>query len=170
MSACFVPDDSFPQEIAGFTARRPPVSWARRLADFDHRIFARDAWPEPVWAEELAGDSRTYIALETSPLPLRSFGEIVAVGGVSYYDDGEILTLAVAPEFRRQGVGKHLLNVLLDIADQRGVSRTFLEVRSKHTGVQDMYRAAGFSQIAVRKKYYSDDDAVVMVRESQFRT
>lgn len=128
--------------------------------------FWSDAWPEAVWAQELAAQSRTYIVLEAEPEPMRSFGEIVGVGGVSYFDDAEILTLAVAPQFQRQGIGQRLLAALLDIAETRGVNRVFLEVRSKATHVQNMYRAAGFSPIAVRKRYYSDDDAVVMLRET----
>lgn len=159
-------DSCVPATIAGYSVRIPPVSWAGRIADFDRGAFGRDAWPESLWRDELDGAERTYLLLEDEPDPLRSLGEIVAVGGVSYYDDAEILTIAVSPHFRRRGIGHQLLAALLKIAEFYGAKRAFLEVRAAHKGVQKMYADAGFRQIAVRKRYYSDDDAVVMLRES----
>ncbi|WP_216381348.1 ribosomal protein S18-alanine N-acetyltransferase [Arcanobacterium phocae] len=166
MNSCFQPNDAFPSTIAGFDLRRAPVSWAGRIADFDHQTFARDAWPSTVWEDELSASYRTYLVLSEPPGPLRSLGSIVGVGGVAYVDDAEILTIAVSPRYQRQGIGSRLLEILLDIAACHGAQRVFLEVRSKDEGVQKMYAKAGFQEISRRKHYYSDDDAVVMLRET----
>lgn len=79
------------------------------------------------------------------------------VAGFSLYrtvsDEAELLLLAVAPEFRRQGVGGRLLDHFLDAARAAGASRVHLEVREGNPAVA-MYRRAGFSVAGKRVKYY----------------
>lgn len=87
-----------------------------------------------------------------------------ALGAVSF-DEAELYRLAVPPEFRRQGFGGRLLADFLQACFRRGARRVFLEVRSKNIPALSLYRKAGFAQIAVRKGYYGDDDAVVMEKE-----
>lgn len=165
MNSCFYPDDNFPDTLAGFALFRAPASWAGRIAEFDRQNFARDAWPQSVWEDELIAENRTYLVLVEEPDPLRSLGSILAVAGVSHYEDAEILTIGVAQRIQRRGIGIKLLQILLNIAQSYDAQRVFLEVRSKDIGVQKMYARAGFQEIDRRKRYYSDDDAVVMVRE-----
>lgn len=84
-----------------------------------------------------------------------------ALGAVSF-DEAELYRLAVLPEERRRGFGEGLLNDFLQECRRRGAVRVFLEVRAKNTPALSLYRKAGFEKIAVRKRYYGDDDAVVM--------
>ena len=81
-------------------------------------------------------------------------------------DELHILTLAVAPEQRRTGVGTALIESSITEARGRGALRTFLEVRSKNSSARSLYRRAGFVEVAVRRGYYSDDgdDAIVLER------
>ena len=68
-------------------------------------------------------------------------------------DEGELLLLAVAPEFRRHGIGRKLLDHFLEEARQAGVSRVHLEVREGNPAVV-LYRHAGFTLAGRRTKYY----------------
>ena len=68
-------------------------------------------------------------------------------------DEAELLLLAVAPEFRRRGIGKMLLNQFIDHARNRGATRVHLEVREGNPAVI-MYRTAGFALAGRRRKYY----------------
>lgn len=68
-------------------------------------------------------------------------------------DEAELLLLAVAPQFRRQGVGGRLLDHFLDAARAAGAGRVHLEVREGNPAVA-MYRKAGFSVVGRRVKYY----------------
>jgi len=75
-------------------------------------------------------------------------------------DEGEILNLAVVPEFRRKGVARELLE---------GVFRTFkgdlfLEVRESNTVAQSFYKTFGFQEVSRRKRYYDlpPETAIVM--------
>lgn len=72
----------------------------------------------------------------------------------------EILNLAVAPSVRRQGVGRQLLNDIL----QRHTGAFFLEVRESNESARRFYAQLGFKMIAKRLQYYTNppDSAIVM--------
>ncbi len=78
--------------------------------------------------------------------------------------DGDIQTLAVAPEARRHGLGRTLVTALLAEAASRGAHEVFLEVRADNPNARALYDSLGFEQIAVRAKYYQPDgvDAQIM--------
>jgi ribosomal-protein-alanine N-acetyltransferase len=68
-------------------------------------------------------------------------------------DEAELLLLAVAPDYRRRGIGRMLLRHFLDHARETGASRVHLEVREGNPAVM-MYRQAGFNFAGRRRKYY----------------
>jgi len=68
-------------------------------------------------------------------------------------DEAELLLLAVAPDLRRHGIGRMLLDDFLDGARSQGVTRVHLEVREGNPAVI-MYRSAGFALAGRRRKYY----------------
>lgn len=80
--------------------------------------------------------------------------------------EAEILRIAVSPAERRRGRGEALLSAFLSGAGARGVSRTFLEVRTDNLPAVSLYRKCGFFDVSVRKNYYRDPiaDALVMRR------
>lgn len=151
--------------LAGYEVREADASWVSRIADFDTRNFGRDAWPEAVWNAELSGSGRTYFLVLEPPTPIQSVGSLVAVGGVSHGPEAEILTIAVTERLRRHGIGRALLRRLIAEAQSHRATDIFLEVRAKHRGTQELYAHEGFAAVGFRKRYYSDDDAVVMHRE-----
>jgi ribosomal-protein-alanine N-acetyltransferase len=83
-------------------------------------------------------------------------------------DECHIMTIAVAPEHRRAGIGAMLLMKLIDEARLRGASKFFLEVRASNAPDISMYEKFGFRAIDVRKAYYEEkdtrEDAIVMMR------
>ena len=87
----------------------------------------------------------------------------------SIADEAELLLLAVAPDFRRRGIGKTLLDRFLGNARDSGASRVHLEVREGNPAVI-MYRAAGFALVGRRRKYYrgrfgGEFDALTLSRQ-----
>jgi ACS family hexuronate transporter-like MFS transporter len=76
----------------------------------------------------------------------------------------EILNLAVAPQFRRRGIGAALLRNV--VAERRG--EYFLEVRQSNRPAQALYRKLGFTEAGLRQNYYADppEAAIVMRLES----
>ena len=77
---------------------------------------------------------------------------------------GHLGNLAVAPEFRRRGVARALIEDLQAAARARGVARVALEVRGSNFPAQWLYRAHGFRLAGLRRGYYRDngEDALVL--------
>lgn len=79
------------------------------------------------------------------------------------FEDAEIGIVAVAPEHRKKGLGKRLMEKLEDIAISLGAEQTFLEVRVSNQAALALYRGFGFEIVRKRERYYEDgEDALVM--------
>ncbi len=77
--------------------------------------------------------------------------------------EAEILTLAVVPSARRQGVAAGMLKEAIQRLGQAGAVVVFLEVSVKNTAALALYAANGFKQVGRRSRYYSDgSDALVL--------
>ncbi len=79
-------------------------------------------------------------------------------------DEGHITTLAVHPAHRRQGIGSFLLEYLLEKAAAKGVRKVFLEVRDTNWIARCLYEKFDFYNCGRKRKYYFDEDAVLMVK------
>lgn len=78
-------------------------------------------------------------------------------------DQAEILTIAVRPGARGQGVGRALLNALLTEAAKRGALDLFLEVAEPNAAARALYAGAGAKEVGRRRRYYADGaDALVL--------
>lgn len=79
-------------------------------------------------------------------------------------DEAHIATIAVHPDFRRQGIGEKILLHALRKVQEEGARRAFLEVRVGNVAAQAMYKKYGFEIIGVRPRYYRDnnEDALLM--------
>lgn len=89
--------------------------------------------------------------------------------GRAVADEAEVLTLAVAPDARRQGIGARLLTRFLAEATARGAARVYLEVAADNTPAIGLYRSAGFTTAGHRRGYYRSSsgqavDALVLER------
>jgi ribosomal-protein-alanine N-acetyltransferase len=82
-------------------------------------------------------------------------------------DEAEIITVAVAPECQRRGLGGSLVSALVDAAGAKGLRRVFLEVAESNAAARNLYQRAGFSQVGLRRGYYvttggPTEDALVL--------
>ena len=81
----------------------------------------------------------------------------------SQFEEMYIDSLAVAPEYRRRGIAK----MLIDEANHlKKPQRIVLEVRESNTPARALYKSLGFREMALRRGYYDkpEEDAVVMER------
>lgn len=68
-------------------------------------------------------------------------------------DEEELLLFAIAPEYRRQGLGHALLNYVVSEVRSRGVRRLFLEMR-RDNPAGFLYASHGFRTVGIRPQYY----------------
>ncbi len=81
-------------------------------------------------------------------------------------DEAHLLNISVARDFQGCGMGRALLNHLLDVARHYGAQIMFLEVRPSNLGARTLYESMGFNEFSVRKGYYpagqGREDAILM--------
>ena len=81
-------------------------------------------------------------------------------------DEAHLLNISIAAPHQGQGIGRKLLNRMLEIAHCLHLKRVILEVRPSNGAAVRLYTKAGFRVLATRRGYYpsgSDrEDAIVM--------
>ena len=86
-------------------------------------------------------------------------GEIVAYGIVAMgAGEAHILNICVSEAMRGRGVGRQMLNLLLERSRQAGMSEVFLEVRPSNMHAIALYQSMGFIEVGRRKAYYQATD------------
>ena len=86
-------------------------------------------------------------------------------------DESELLNLVVAPEFRRKGLARALLQDFLSVAAMGGQAKAcptgssfYLEVRDSNQAARNLYKSMGFQEVNIRPEYYASplEAAIVM--------
>jgi [ribosomal protein S18]-alanine N-acetyltransferase len=67
--------------------------------------------------------------------------------------DCELMLLAVAPQTQRQGIGRALLDAVIENARMANADNVFLEVRDANPAIE-LYTAMGFIEVGRRRGYY----------------
>jgi len=82
------------------------------------------------------------------------------IGIEKILDEEHIINMAVHPDYRGKGIGKRLMQHVLNDEEV-----FFLEVRASNETAKSIYEHYGFQVISTRKSYYADgEDAYVMRR------
>lgn len=68
--------------------------------------------------------------------------------------EAEVLTIAVAPECQRQGIGRLLMTEMEAIARAAGATDMFLEVAETNVAAAALYAGCGFVEAGYRRDYY----------------
>ncbi len=86
------------------------------------------------------------------------------VGYVIIEDVGEVINIIdvfVYEGYRKRGVASKLLSYIFDMYRIRNI-RFMLEVRKDNLLAINLYKKFGFKQIYVRRKYYKNEDGIIM--------
>jgi ribosomal-protein-alanine N-acetyltransferase len=73
----------------------------------------------------------------------------------------EVLSLGVAPRWRRRGIAQDLLRAATDEANRRDLPSIVLEVAVDNDAANDLYVGAGFTAVGRRARYYKRPDGRV---------
>ena len=77
-----------------------------------------------------------------------------------------ILRVGVMPVYQRQGIGREMMDFLIQLARNEQVPKILLEVHEFNLAAQHLYFASGFCQIHQKKGYYRDPpgNALVLIK------
>ena len=125
------------------------------LAKLERACFPSDPWSTASIASHIAspaGDARVAYA-DGEPIGYL-FTTVIP-------PEGEVLRIAILPEFRSCGAGTHLLTEFLS---DTPITDCYLEVRASNLPAICLYKKHGFAEVGRRKKYYREptEDAIVM--------
>jgi ribosomal-protein-alanine N-acetyltransferase len=144
------------------------VADAERCAELEAVLFpGDDPWPTAAFVRELAATHNHYVAARAGAVggdTLIGYGGISRLGRTPPFEY-EVHTIGVDPAYQGRGVGRRLLDELLNFAADAVVH---LEVRTDNAPAIALYRSVGFTQVGLRKRYYrvSGADAYTMRREA----
>ncbi len=94
-------------------------------------------------------------------------GKAVGYGGMyTVLDEGYVTNVGVMPEYRKQGIGKKIVNELIDFSVKNRLSFISLEVRVSNVAAINLYSSFGFTEVGKRKNFYHEpkEDALIMTR------
>jgi ribosomal-protein-alanine N-acetyltransferase len=82
-------------------------------------------------------------------------------------DEAHLLNITVHPEVHGRGIGRAMLDQVVRLAREKGLTSVLLEVRPSNRRALTIYARYGFQRIGVRKNYYpaehnTREDAIVM--------
>ena len=129
------------------------------LVSLDREYFADTAWPIEQFREEISGKTRKFIIGEQD-------GQVIAYASVflpSAGGEADLMTIAVNPKYRRQGIAKELIAQLENWAKSRGGDSMMLEVDISNLDAIALYLKLGYQKLNIRKNYYGyGKDAQIM--------
>jgi len=124
----------------------------------EQEVFA-DPWSTQDFRDCVTSDAHFLVAAAGDSGAI--IGYVVALEAA---DEGEILNLAVALAGRRNGLGRALVQHILEALTARGVRQVYLEVRESNAPARALYAARGFKEVGRRQQYYRRpvEDAIVL--------
>lgn len=136
------------------------ASHVPQIAELERRCFS-DPWSEASVASELTNPLSLWLADDRD-------GTVAGyVGSQSVPPESDVMNLAVAPEFRRQGIGRALMDALCARLHSLGMTSLTLEVRDSNAAARTLYGGMGFVEVGRRKGYYVNpkEDALILRKE-----
>jgi len=146
------------------TYRQPIALDIPVLASYEKQLFPYSPWNSAQFKEEFAGIPTTrYMSVAESGSTIVGYcGVFLPAPGV----EADILTVAVLPEYRRQGIAKEFMRQIEQWSQERGASAMMLEVEHSNESAIELYKSLGYMKISVRMDYYGPGkDAFVMRKE-----
>lgn len=146
------------------TYRQPIALDIPVLATYEKELFPYSPWSTSQFKEEFAGIPTTrYMSVAESGNKIVGYcGVFLPAPGV----EADILTVAVLPDFRRQGIAREFMRQIELWSKERGASAMMLEVEQSNSAAIELYTSLGYMKISVRMDYYgTGQDAFVMRKD-----
>ena len=146
------------------TYRQPTALDVPVLTSLARSLFPDYPWSQAQFKEEIAGlgGTRQFILAQKDGLIIGYAGIMVVAAGVP----ADLLTIAILPDFRRQGLAQAMLAELESWAKIKGATEVILEVDTKNESAISLYKLVGYEEISTRANYYAlGVDALIMRKD-----
>jgi [ribosomal protein S18]-alanine N-acetyltransferase len=142
----------------GYNVRPAIVEDLGEIMTIENTSFA-EPWPAPSMVNEIVNRSWSRVVVITDDRQIIGFMVYWAVA-----TELHLLNFAVKTNHRERGIGRMMINHLVEVATEENRTGIALEVRASNQQAQNLYRSIGFEQICVHAEYYTDngEDALVM--------
>lgn len=146
-------------KIENLTIERAIAADVREIHALEQRCFP-SPWRREFFESEIINDGRYNLVA-------RRDGVVADyLFAMWFADEMHINKIAVDASLRRQGIALSLMQRCLGFAEEQGVTSISLEVRRSNDEAQRFYSFLGFEAEYIRKGYYPDGEAaVVMTKE-----
>ena len=135
------------------------------LVSMERVLFADSPWTTGQFKEAFQGvpTIRHFLVATNEQDQIVGYAAVLVVApGV----EADVLTVAVLPEYARQGIATHFMGELEKWSEEKQASAMMLEVGVENIGAITLYEKLGYQTIATRKNYYGQgQDAFVMRKE-----
>ena len=146
------------------TYRQPTVLDVPVLTSLERSLFSSYPWSQAQFKEEIAGlgGTRQFILALNDGSIIGYAGIMVVAAGVP----ADLLTIAILPDYRGQGLAQTMLAELENWAKTKGATEVILEVDTKNENAIRLYKFARYEEISTRANYYGLGlDALIMRKE-----
>jgi len=135
------------------------------LVSMERVLFADSPWSMGQFKEEFKGvpNSRHFIVATNDQDQIVGYAAVLVVAaGV----EADVLTVAVLPDYTRQGIATHFMKALEDWSALKQAPAMMLEVGTNNISAITLYEKLGYQKISTREGYYGPGlDAFVMRKE-----
>jgi ribosomal protein S18 acetylase RimI-like enzyme len=158
------------KEKTALTVRLAEQGDARAIAEMSRDFIESGlGWRYDPASIQRALRRRETTVLVASERPTYVAGERPALSGFAIMDYGDerahLVLLAVQPVLRRRGIGRRLVDWLMESAIIAGMASVHLELRADNEAARRFYRALGFSETVLMPRYYNGREAAMrMIR------
>lgn len=133
------------------------------LVALEQEIFPEDPWTAGMIAQELSSGRSVYFGVCVNDDAVAT-PVLCGYAGIAVGIDADVMTMGVLPDFRGRGLGRVLMDALIDVARRWGSERVFLEVRESNAAAISLYENSGFAVVGRTKGYFRNplEDALNM--------
>jgi [ribosomal protein S18]-alanine N-acetyltransferase len=148
-----------------WTIRAANLESLSEILEVEEACFSAP-WTRKMLEGELSGNPFAHF-LVARPRREEEASKQAILGYLCYwivFEEVRLMNLAVIESMRHRGIARSLVSTALQTGVSQSAHRAVLEVRASNRAAQALYQGFGFSQTAVRPKYYTNpvEDAVLM--------
>jgi N6-L-threonylcarbamoyladenine synthase len=127
--------------------------------ELEKASFGNDSWSRPTMRAELMAPHTYYLVAHQDEKILGYAG----LSKVASSSSADVQTIAVSDSHRRTGIGRQLMQALIEQAAKLTATEMYLEVREDKPAPQKLYDQLGFERIDRRENYYQPDGVAAIV-------